>query len=642
MVKYLKYIFILTAALLLTACSVDVGNTYETSVPASALNESLDRFQFTCNLDGGKVNICHWGDGKSTYYYFLPSGKGLDALEVESHNGITLRKQDEPEENRVTFQNGDTLEGIQCNTTYLLGCYDMNHYLYEVPVVFTQGANIYSAFINTEGGSIAPVLEDKQQKLKGDLLISDPAGSVVYDGELTHIKGRGNGSWYSYKKPFNIKLSEKSDLLGMGTSREWCLINQELDYSCLRNKLLYDLAKKAGMPYTPDSEFVDLWIDGEYFGLYLLTDRINISEASVDITNLEKDTQAVNMEDLSDYPLVIDEANPEYGYSYSEIPNNPEDITGGYLLEVDKFYPGDKAARFHTKWVYSVTAKSPEYLSQAQLQYIETFVNEMESAICDLDDQKTYLNYIDIDSWANMCVFQEIAANHDFMGSSQFFYKDKDSDGVLSKLYAGPVWDMDLALGGESDNAVPINVLMTPSTVWMQFLYEKPEFFEKMLSAYTDTYRPLVQQMLDSEIDLLADKVEASASMNFTRWWGVAENGTGTTNPYRMSVEKVKDYLEKRVLFLDDLWVNQAEYHTVRVTTSKDIYADDTSYYFRNYMVPDGQPLGELKTPSAKEGFFFDGWYYGTPSNPGEAFDLNAPITGDCTIHAKYSPLPEN
>lgn len=163
---------------------------------------------------------------------------------------------------RLTFSDGDSLNGIEFNTTYLLGCYDQNRYLYEVPVIFMQGANIHSAFITTEGGSIAPVLADKTHKLKADMMISDASGSVVYQGGLSHIKGRGNGSWFSHKKPFNIKLSEKADLLGMGLSREWCLINQEMDYSCMRNKLIYDLAKDAGLAYSPDSEFVDLWICG--------------------------------------------------------------------------------------------------------------------------------------------------------------------------------------------------------------------------------------------------------------------------------------------------------------------------------------------------------------------------------------------
>lgn len=607
------------------------------SEPAKA--EDLNIIRFTARLDGGEMDIRFWSDSTNRYYYFLPSGCGVESLAVQTQNGITLRKETEAEEARITFSNGDTLEGVDYNTTYLLGCYDQNQYLYEVPVIFMQGANTHAVFINTEGGSIAPVLDDKEQKLKGDMLISDAAGRVVYQGGLTHIKGRGNGSWFSHKKPFNIKLSEKADLLGMGGSREWCLINQEWDFSCIRNKLVYDLAADAGLAYSPDSEFVDLWIDGEYFGLYLLTDRINISEASVDITNLEEATEAVNMEKLSGYPLVVNKSN-EIDQSFSSIPNDPEDITGGYLLEMDKFYADDKAARFNTERIYSVTLKSPEYISESQLHYIKEFVTEAENAIADLKSTK-YQNYIDVDSWVSMCVLQELVANGDFMGSSQYFYKEIDVDGGHSKLYAGPVWDMDLALGGETKNALPVNVLMLPTSSWVKYLYQRPEYYEMLVSSYIRTYRPLVQELLDKKIDSLTEQIRISAEMNFTRWERVAEKEIGMKDPFLPSVEKLKDYLQARVSLLDDLWVNKANYHTVLVTTDDDVFLYDSMYYSRAHMVMDGETLGGLQTPDPPEGYLFDGWYYGTPGRPGEAFDPDAAITEDCRVYAKYAPLTE-
>lgn len=630
----------LVVAILLASCGTEGKNgnvSDKNAEPAKA--ENLNMIKFTAKLEGGETEIRFWGDGKSNYYYFLPSGCGLESLAVQTYNGITLRKEEEEEDTRISFANGDTLEGVEFNKTYLLGCYDQNRYLYEVPVIFMQGANVYSMFVNTESGSIAPVLADKENKLKGDMLISDSSGSVVYQGGLTHIKGRGNGSWFSHKKPFNIKLSEKADLLGMGVSREWCLINQEWDYTCMRNKLVYDLAGAAGLAYSPDSEFADLWIDGEYFGLYLLTDRINISEASVDITDLEEAAEAVNMEKLSSYPLVVNTGRT-IDESFSRLLNDPDDITGGYLLEVDRFYAGDKAARFNTKQIYSVTLKSPEYISENQLHYIKGFVTEVEDAISDLKSTR-YQNYIDVDSWVSMCVLQELTANFDFMGSSQYFYKETDLDGSYSKLYAGPVWDMDLSLGGETKNKLPVNVLMQPTKIWMKDLYQRPEYYEKLVSTYVQTYRPLVQELLDNKIDSLAEQISTSIAMNFTRWESVTEEEIGMKNPFLPSVEKLKVYLETRVSFLDDLWVNGVNYHTVLVTTDKSIFPYEDMYYYRAYMVRDAEPLGELETREPPEGYQFEGWYYGTPSSPGAAFDLNAAVTEDCKIYAKYVPLPQ-
>lgn len=639
MIRYLKHMSMLATvliiAILLASCSTgtqEVNISGDVSVPAKA--ESLNDIKFTVKLDGGEMDIRFWGDGKSRYYYFLPSGCGLETFVVQTYNGITLRKEGEAEDTRITLSTGENLEGVEFNVTYLLGCYDQNRYLYEVPVVFMQGANIHSVFITTEGGSIAPVLDNKEKKLKGNMLISDAAGSVVYQGGLSHIKGRGNGSWFSHKKPFNIKLSEKSDLLGMGISREWCLINQEMDYSCIRNKIVYDLADDAGLAYSPDSEFVDLWLDGEYFGLYLLTDRINISEACVDITNLEEATAAVNMEKLSSYPLIVNNNGGSVD-SFSNIPNDPDDITGGYLLELDKFYADDKVSRFDTDRIYSVTLKSPEYASENQLCYIKEVVTEVEKTITDLRSA-SYQDYIDVDSWVSMCVLQELVANGDFMGSSQYFYKEIDLDGKYSKLYAGPVWDMDLSLGGETDNALPVNVFMLPTSSWVRYLYQRPEYYEKIVSTYVMTYRPLAQELLDQKIDALAEQIKTSAAMNFTRWESVAEKKMGMKNPFMFSIEKLKAYLEERVSLLDDLWVDKANYHTVLVTTDRQIFSYEDMYYSRAYIVMDGEPLGELRTPTPPEGYMFEGWYYGTPSRPGEAFDLNAAVTEDCRVYAKY------
>ena len=633
MVKLKQILAVAAVGWLLCLAGCGVGDAGKGSAKQA---ETMDMLTFTAQMDGGSSEITYWGDGVSTYYFFLPSGCTPAQLAVTTQNGITLRKDGEAESARVSFANGETFEGIECNTTYLLGCRDQNDYIYELPVVFMQGENIHSVFITTQSGSIEAVLADKSVKEKGDILIAGPDGRVVYNGGLTHIKGRGNGSWFSHKKPFNLKLSEKAELLGKGASREWCLINQEFDLSCLRNKIAYDLAANAGIAYSPDCAFADVWIDGQYFGLYLLTDRIGISEASVDITDLEKATEAVNLEELKTYPagsVTAGSGNQANDLHYVEIPNDPEDITGGYLLEVDKFYAQDKAARFNTERIFSVTLKAPEYASKAQVEYIHDYISKMETAIS-TPGSLAYQDYIDLASWVHMCVLEEILADSDYMGSSQYFYKEADPEGGRAPLYAGPVWDKDLSLGNSnSSSCILPNVLLSPSRSWIKDLYSRPEFYEQMVAAYCDVFRPLAAELLEEGVDAYAAQTEASAKMNYTRWASAfAEQPASFRED---DVEEIKDFISARIALLDDLWLNGAVYHSAKVTTNKSVAQYEDMYYTLDYMVPDGEALGDLRTPPL-EGYKFVGWFYGTPSNPGAPYDPAAPLTGDIRIFAKW------
>lgn len=595
-------------------------------------NETFWDISFTLQPGSNAIQIKYWGNGDGLYYYFLPSGCGTDALSVHTLHGITLRRSD-TEEPMLLLKDGDTLAGIECNTKYMLGCYDINNYHYETPVVFMQGANIPAMFITTQSGSIAGVLEDKSVKEPGSMLLIDENAQVAYEGDLKYIKGHGNGSWWSVKRPFNIKLAQASDLLGMGTAKKWCLLNHHNDATFLRNKLAFDLAKQTGLNYEPDSEYIDLWIDGEYYGLYLLSDRIDISEGSVDISDLDDATEAVNLDELSDYPVVIDE---KLDTECLAIPNNPEDITGGYLIEIDKFYASDKASKFAAASLEYVTLKSPEFASKEQLAYIRNLVLKMEKAI--RGTGSSYKKYIDMSSWSKMCVMQEVLGNSDFMGSSQYFYKEADVDGKISPIYAGPIWDMNYSLGNKADpNYIPPNVLTITSRSWMHHLYARSEFYDLMVREYAVIYRPLLGGLIARGIDQYADRIRSSAQMDFTRW--PKRNYTGTvTELFSENVQELKQYMTERVAFFDDLWVNKVDFCTVTITTETKIHSNKY-YYSLDYMVSKGEALGNIADPIEQYGYIFDGWAYGTPSAPGKAYEPNAPVTNNTKVYAKYIDL---
>ena len=111
--------------------------------------------------------------------------------------------------------------------------------------------------------------------------------------ELEYIRGRGHGTWSADKKPYRIKLRENADLLGMGPNKHWVLLANRYDHSLLRNRLISYIGTEFGLAFTPKCLPVDLGVNGEYYGSYLLSEQIRIGENRVDIDELTE-------EDVSD------------------------------------------------------------------------------------------------------------------------------------------------------------------------------------------------------------------------------------------------------------------------------------------------------------------------------------------------------
>ena len=185
------------------------------------------------------------------------------------------------------------------------------------------------------------VEQAKENKATGRMTLIGADGGVVYSGALTQIKGRGNSTWNYMKKPYQIKLGKKTDLLQTGdpdeAAKTWVLLANAYDSSFILNTLTFDLADALGLPYSPNSRPIDLYYDGEYRGTYLLSEKTEINGGRVDINDLEEDFEDANpqVEDFDGLPTAMG-AN-RYGNTYRYVTGltDPEDLSGGYLLEID-------------------------------------------------------------------------------------------------------------------------------------------------------------------------------------------------------------------------------------------------------------------------------------------------------------------
>ena len=348
-------------------------------------------------------------------------------------------------------------------------------------LVVMRSAECASIFLSSDdpqngGRDFVESSPDHSASAKGNMLMLDEGGSTVYDGKLDQIKGRGNSTWAADKKPYQIKLKKKTDLLQSGDSsnknKTWVLLANAYDASGVRNVVSYSLAQSIGVNSPIEFRIVDLYYDGEYRGTYLLCEKVQVNSGRVKINDLEESNDQANggAKLLDDVEGVNSYGNP---IRYTRGVASPVDITGGYLIELDGRYANERS------W-FSVSTpnglayfvcKNPEGWSYEEADYLSCFMQDAfdalnEDGINHRTGKKTE-DYIDIDSFASLYWINELAKNRDgFIFSSTYCYKDADSSTGASKLIFGPAWDFDLTLGNLNDIADPANDWVVDPTGW--------------------------------------------------------------------------------------------------------------------------------------------------------------------------------
>ena len=424
-----------------------------------------------------------------------------------------------------------------------------------------QGSRIPSLFLEVDGEELGKVRKSKENVItEGRAVCRGPDGAAEYDGALEQLKGRGNNSFRYAKKPYQIKLSEKTPLCGMGRGKTWVLLANWTDVSLLRNQIVLDMSREIGLRNAVSCAQADLWINGEYQGLYLITEKIQIGKGRIDITNLEKEAERLfpsqdpgrlETEWSGTYPLLR---------SYPDAAD-PEDITGGYLLTIEKRarLRNNLLAGFMTKDDLCVRIKEPTCPSRAQAEYLFGLVSEMQRALIAEDGTepqtgRTYREYLDESSFARKFLIEEWCKNYDFAGGSQYLYKDSDS--VDPRIYAGPSWDYDLSFGNMADRGYGARgeyltaYKRNYNLYWL--LYSHESFRESVGDIWQQLFRPAADVLLgrtpaDEEgilrsIGEYRDRIEASAKMNYRRWT-VSKDATG--KDAGISFDNAVRYLEK-------------------------------------------------------------------------------------------------
>ena len=465
-------------------------------------------------------------------YFFLPSVADLE--------NVTYILSDD-EGNVVDTITADFTTGEIHTVNFSYGEYKIKAFKSSIPALFLNIDETHGTIdkmnsspdhsVSCYGDLKLVVPDDLKEKYGWEDVVSkeddeETPGSI-------NMKGRGNSSWspeLGIKKAYQVKFEKKTSLLGMDKSKKWCLLRDNSDL--YKNGLAFELARKMNMEYACESQYSDVYMNGEYLGTYLITDKIEIGGASVDITDL-------------------DDAFEENGDSVDGL-----DLTGGYLLEIDNTTDDLQFIASGNK----ITIKGPEDLAKTASTdgpygYIINHTKDLFSAIYSdgyLSDGSHFMEHIDIESFAKYFWHQELLGNKDCGSGSTYLYKDSDS--VDSKFHAGPIWDNDLSLmqaeGWILPNLKRGNV-STGTPILYNALCQHKEFVSYLLFYYKsslDDYLVKAPEMLSSIIPY----IETSENMNALRW--------GKDN--KKAAQKDTDILTKRLKWISNNYFDITSFGT--------------------------------------------------------------------------------
>lgn len=291
--------------------------------------------------------------------------------------------------------------------------------------------------------------------------VIDVYGNVVEDKDSS-IKIRGNSTSSGAKKPYNFKFSGKTEILGMGKAKKWCLLANCYEKTLFRNEMVFDFARNSTvLQYTPDSRFVDVYLNGVLQGNYILCEAVEASSSRVDI----------------------------------DIDN------GEYLIERD--VREDEGTVYIQSPLYGIRfgINEPEEPEQAQIDELERMLYKAEKAL-DSRNISEIEKYFDLESIVDFYIVLEYFKQVDVsVGSTRFYIKN-------GKIYGGPVWDFDLTMGnclasyytaynnvggsGKSCEGIYCNV------DWFRYFNRVPEFEEMRNERYLELQSEIVNLYTDT------------------------------------------------------------------------------------------------------------------------------------------------
>jgi len=367
-----------------------------------------------------------------------------------------------------------------------------------------------------------------------------PGQPVTLNGR---IRGRGHSTWGQPKNPYKVQFTDDAnyaaiaDVLGMKKNRNWALLADYFDRTLMRNRLALSLANSSvfndGLKWTPSGRHIEVYLNEEYVGVYLLTEDIRIDPARLHIKKMS--------------------ASP-----------GAHEIDGGYIVEVDSrldcYNAGQIDLQHLTPQGTPICIDTPDEgsITQDQLAWIKSLLDSVETDIY----VRGALDQINPVSFTDWYLLQELFRNNDAaFFSSVYMWKDTAAAAVPADrlLNMGPIWDFDISAGNVNYNdnwqtdGCWISKWVSPNPPnWFNRLFDIPAFRDLVLARWKQK-RPALASFFNSSIDDYARELELPQQRNFAKWpiFGVQLYNYYGFATYADEVSFLKSFLNQRMAWLD-------------------------------------------------------------------------------------------
>ncbi len=466
------------------------------------------------------VGMC---DGKEIYSYVFENTTGtrteFDATAViPGYQFLNWSDEETKEKREDSFESdGKTITAYYAEIEY------------KTPIVNIQVEN-------------GQAITSKEVYLNCTVEIDSDISDHKMKNVVAEIRGRGNYTWTGCpKKSYRLKFDRKRSVLGSeNKAKSWVLLSNGWDNSLVRNYTALELSERfSALKFTSTHEFIELYVNGNYLGLYLVCDLIQAGEGRVELNE--------DLSDPNDMAFLVKRDT----YARKE----------GQALDVEYFeLPNDY------DWCFEIHYPDPEdpfYNAEVYVPYIQNYLYDALDAIGS-KDWELIQEYIDVESFAEMYILQECILNLDVGWNSFYMYKDKGG-----KLCLGPAWDFDLSAGnykaiksdddGNFNDAYPAydidnydQLWCLKKNTWFRRMVRVPEFVDllcKKLDELDSTIKDVYSLTDPTNEKGLYKKYDTEMNKNLDRW-GIFNEGPSYIRSLKTIEEQHKylyDWLTERL-----------------------------------------------------------------------------------------------